>query len=214
MGVLDTITFSTYHVFTSKHTGNIVFMAMALLDESPSQQNEFGIVVSFVAFVIGSAAFGWGGNFMGHRRRDWLLLNSFISTIILYAAALIQLLRVPGEATWRQLDLDFIIIAFCALASSAQFSLATNARGLELNTSVVTGAIINLATDEHALALHNPARNRRALFFLSLLAGALVGATMVRFTGPAAALMFVASCRLVIGLSFFGNHSIAADEPP
>lgn len=214
MGALDTITFSAYHVFTSKQTGNIVFMAMALLDQSPSRQNEVNIVISFVAFVIGSAAFGWGGNFMGHKRRYWLLLNSLISTILLYAAALTQLLRDPEEATWQQIDLDFVIIAFCALASSAQFSLATNARGLELNTSVVTGTIVTFATDQRALALHNPARNRRALFFLSLLAGALVGATMVRFSGAAAALFCVASCRLVIGLTFFGNHSITADDPP
>lgn len=58
----------------------------------------------------------------------------------------------------------------------AQVTSASSAKIPDVNTTMITGAIVQLATDETVFAKDNVARTRRVLFFGAMLAGAFVGA--------------------------------------
>ena len=206
-GVIDTATFSAHGVFCSKQTGNTIFIALAFLNPDPtSHQNKIGIITSLLSFTAGAITFGWTGNIVGHQRRLWLLISNFISaTLVLSAAGLQWYVLRPRAGTPEADHMSVPIVALCALACAGQFSLSINTRGPELNTSVVTSAVVTLAADRRLFGRNNPDRNRRFLFVLSMAAGAASGAALTRFVGPSCALLLDAICKCAIGFLFLTN---------
>lgn len=74
---------------------------------------------------------------------------------------------------------------------------------------MITGALVQLATDDKLLALRNIARNRRVLFFLSLLAGCFVGAAATTRVSDSMALLLTAIVKALVFVSFFFNHGVS-----
>lgn len=58
----------------------------------------------------------------------------------------------------------------------AQVTVAFAAKIPDVNTTMVTGAIVQVAMDGNVFGKDNAARTRRVLFFLAMLVGAFVGA--------------------------------------
>lgn len=75
----------------------------------------------------------------------------------------------------------------------------------ELNTTMVTGAIVQFAVDDKIFEKNNPARNRRVAFYFSLLAGAFVGAVVGKFVGPTLGILLVALLKLTVTMMFLFN---------
>lgn len=211
-GLLDTATISKHGVFCSKQTGNIIFIALALVDLNPTRsQNRVGIITSLLAFIAGSAAYGWAGNTFGHSKRLWLLFGNFISAALILGAAILQHLASQVES-FDTGQTSAIIVALCAIACGAQFSLSLNVRGPELNTSVVTSAIVSLTADARLFCVDNPGRNRRMLFFLTIACGAITGAALTKVVGPAYVMILDALHKIVIGLLFLTNPGAALNQ--
>lgn len=100
------------------------------------------------------------------------------------------------------------ILALCAFAESGQVSTALNVNMPELNTTMITGALILLVTDKNFFKLHNPKRNRRALFFLSYLVGSYAGEGAMNISTPTVVLIVVAAYKCALVISFLFNRGM------
>jgi uncharacterized membrane protein YoaK (UPF0700 family) len=155
---------------------------------------------------------------------------TLIQAILTLAAALLQWVTAPGEITSIP---ALMIVAMLAFAASGQNSMAVTVGLAELNTSMVTGAIMSIASSPNIVhtvlsantaikvsTLHdprifdadNPARNRRVFFGPSYAAGCIVGATMA--FGTVGSLLIVYAIKLAIGASFLLNRGKAASRFP
>ena len=199
-GILDATTFPLYNVFVSKQTGNTVLLALAALSNKVVQ-TEPNVGVSIGMFFAGSAIFGHLGNWLGQKRRIWLLLTNVMQTALVFAAAA---LRFWGSDETRG-PYALGVIALLGLACGGQISLALCVRMPELNTTMVTGALVQFAVDDKLFQKNNSARNRRVAFYFSVLGGAFVGATASRFVSPTLGILLVAILKTFVTVLFFFN---------
>lgn len=81
----------------------------------------------------------------------------------------------------------------------------------DLNTTMVTGALVELATDRQLFRVRNGGRNRRVAFYLCLLVGALVGAVVVKWRGPGWGLVVVAGVKGLVAVSFLGSWGVVGE---
>lgn len=200
-GILDATTFPFYSVFTSKQTGNTVMLALAALESKAIIQTEPNIAVSISMFFAGSAIFGHLGNWLGQKRRLWLVITNLIQTTLVLAAAALRFWGSDEEKGPFALG----VIALLSFACGGQISLALCVRMPELNTTMVTGALVQFAVDVDIFKKNNPARNRRAAFYFSVLAGAFVGAVVGRFASPTLAILLVGILKALVTVMFLFN---------
>lgn len=123
-----------------------------------------------------------------------------------------------------------MVVALLAFAASGQTSMAVTVGLAELNTTMVTGAIVSIGTyatqrptadervkiamlnDPRLLHADNAARNRRLLYVSSYAAGCVIGA-VVGF-GPTGSLFVISAMKLIISASFLLNRGRAAARYP
>jgi uncharacterized membrane protein YoaK (UPF0700 family) len=153
-----------------------------------------------------------------------------VQAILTLVAALLQWVTVPGKVTNAS---SLVIVALLAFAASGQNSMAITVGLAELNTSMVTGAIVSIDSlssvvhtttpantvvkvstlnDPRIFEADNRARNRCVFFVASYAAGCIVGATMTFET--VGSLLLVCAIKLVIGISFLLNRGNAAPRFP
>ena len=208
-GIIDAMTFSKYRVFCSKQTGNTVLIALGALGVSGTEQNTEYVMLSFGSFVCSALVFGWAGNLLGPERRLWLLLSNSVSTVFILAASILLLFEDSGSTGLPAMG----IIALLASACGGQLQLALSIRMPELNTTMITAAVVNLVSDPKLLSLENSVRNRRALYWASLLSGAFVGALALKVHGPMLAMSLAAIVKIVVGLLFMFNPGAVLGLP-
>jgi uncharacterized membrane protein YoaK (UPF0700 family) len=123
-----------------------------------------------------------------------------------------------------------MVVALVAFAASGQTSMAVTVGLAELNTTMVTGAIVSVGVfvvhrssadtrieiamlnDPRLLHADNAARNRRLLYVSSYAAGCIIGA-VVSF-GVTGSLFLVSAIKLIISASFLLNRGRAAARYP
>lgn len=143
-GIQDAMTFAFYGVFCSKQTGNLVTIALSALDSDAVVQTETHIATSFASFITGAALFGHFNNFIGKKRRGWLIFVNALQTIMVIAACVIRKISVDKNGIdGEQSGPDPFAIAAIALlgfASGGQISLALSVGMAEVNTTMVRAA--------------------------------------------------------------------------
>ncbi|KAK5131371.1 hypothetical protein LTR08_000974 [Meristemomyces frigidus] len=213
-GILDATTFATFHVFATKQTGNTLFLALyAFNHPALSPRVECSVAVSIAAFVLGAAAFGHFARYLRQRRRAWLLASNLLQTTFLFAATAI---RYWGPRTTTG-SAAMGIVALLSFASGGQIVGSVGLGLPELNTTMITGTLVSLSNDPKLFHLQNAPRNRRLLFYASLLSGCFIGAAASRYSDASLGLLLAATVKAVAALSFFLNRGIvmanqAADE--
>ncbi|KAL1303097.1 hypothetical protein AAFC00_006538 [Neodothiora populina] len=202
-GILDATTFPSYSVFTSKQTGNTILLALAAVQNKVVIQTEPNVAVAISLFVAGATIFGHLGNWFGQKRRLWLLITNLMQTTLVFGATA---LRFWGSDE-RTGPFALGVIAMLSFACGGQISLALCVRMPELNTTMVTGAIVQFVADEKLFHAKNASRNRRLAFYFSMLGGAFVGAVVGKFVNPTLGLLLVASLKTVVTFLFLFNSS-------
>jgi len=76
----------------------------------------------------------------------------------------------------------------------------------ELNTTMITGALVMLAVDRNIFKRRNLARNRRVLSFLTIVAGGFIGAAVDRYFSPTFSLLLVAVLKTIVTVMFLFNR--------
>jgi uncharacterized membrane protein YoaK (UPF0700 family) len=122
------------------------------------------------------------------------------------------------------------VVALLAFAASGQTSMAVTVGLAELNTTMVTGAVVStglpavhrppantcfeiaMLNDPRLLHADNAARNRRLLYISSYAAGCIIGA-IVSF-GLSGSLFLISATKLIISASFLLNRGQAAARYP
>lgn len=90
-GTLDAMTYTTYGTFTSKQSGNGLFLALYCL-QAPSlnYQAVYNVSVSMGTFFIGAFIWGQMGRVSCQRRRIWLLASQLFQSVLILAATAVR----------------------------------------------------------------------------------------------------------------------------
>ncbi len=179
------------HVFTANMTGNILLLGFAVAGASGFSTS--ACLVSVGAFVVGAGVAGWLDRDLRASRRR------FITEIggegILIAAAAIVAFTVAAKAGSPG---AYVTIGLLALAMGARNdTIGRLAIKTNLSTTVLTSALTGLASD---LALGGGSAvlaRRRLTSLFSLLAGALLGATLYLHHSTALPLGIAAAVELI-----------------
>ena len=208
-GIQDVATFASYHVFTTKQTGNTFFLALYLFNPSllgpRAVQN---VLVSLLAFFVGGMFFSHFARRRGERRRGWLVASCLLQTVCVLAATGLcgfssraSETEAGGFGAWGA-------VALLSFAGSGQIAMASGVGMAEVNTTMVTGALVRLSGDAGLFRSHNRARTRRVLFYLSFLAGCSVGAIVVRGREAWVGLLFTAFVKAGVSGSLLWNRGV------
>jgi hypothetical protein len=183
-GILDSVTYTTYNVFTTKQTGkSIAFIVVrewsaddvrqATSSSSrsmysakkrwqkkssrPSPCRSVGthrpyhstymdgrktrLTYAPRSFIIGSFVFGQLAHRVRTRKRGWLILTTFIQALFILVVALVaRSSEEPRKGTGPR---ALAIVGLLSFAQAGQVSLAIGVGLAELNTTMITGAVVS-----------------------------------------------------------------------
>ena len=174
-GILDAVGYlGLDRVFTANMTGNVVILGMGLVGAAGLPV--VGPLVALLAFVAGAFA---GGVLGRGAREGWSArtTGSFaVSAAVVTASGIACLVVLPRAGTvWA-----YVVTALLAAAMGLQGAVARRLAVADVTTVVITSTIVGLASET---LLHGAGRKntpRRILAILLMLAGAAVGALLVR----------------------------------
>jgi uncharacterized membrane protein YoaK (UPF0700 family) len=173
-GLVDAFSYLTLgHVFVANMTGNVVFLAFALVGV-----NGFSVVTALVAlaaFALGAL----GGGFFGSRLagRPWTLLGgaAALEAFFIAAALLLSLLFSTSTSDPQRYALTAVLAIAMGLQNAAVRTLAVP----DLTTTVLTRTITGIAADARLAGGNGSKSGRRLIAIISMLGGALVGAALI-----------------------------------
>jgi uncharacterized membrane protein YoaK (UPF0700 family) len=181
-GVIDAVSIlSLGRVFVANMTGNVAFVGFALAGAPGFSVG--AAIFALAGFLLGASLAGMAiGHFGDHRGalfRAGMLAQLGLLVIALAVAVAVG---APYGAAARD-----VIAAICALAMGLQNAVVSKLAVPDLTTTVLTRTLTGIAVDLHA-AGHRAALARRVLAVLAMLAGAVLGAVLVLYLSPTAAL--------------------------
>ena len=178
-GIVDATTvLSLGHVFVANMTGNLVFIGFGLVHTVG-----FSLVTSLIAFagfIVGiEACRRWS---RVRPQRLALLRDVLIGQAVLLAAAAVACGAAGGNPTGAT---RYAVVGVAAAAMGGQNAAARRMGVTELTTSVMTGTVVTLISN---LDKRGAAELRQAFGVLVLVAGAAIGAAVLRASDPAVTL--------------------------
>jgi uncharacterized membrane protein YoaK (UPF0700 family) len=169
-------------VFTANQTGNAVLLAFGAAGAEGLPI--LGPTVSLVVFLLGAAAGGWlatrrigpaNTTVPATVRRRWLS-DMLLIELGLVTAAGIAAIGLPVDSDG---DRRYLVIALLAAALGLQNATVRRLAVPDITTTVLTMTLTGLAADLH-LAGRSPRVRRRVAAVALMVAGALVGALLLR----------------------------------
>jgi uncharacterized membrane protein YoaK (UPF0700 family) len=161
------------HVFVANQTGNVVFLAFALVGV-----RGFSVTASLVAigcFALGALVAGRVGRSLAGRRELLLGITAAAQAVIVAEAVTMTALA----ATPVQAGLRYALIAVLAATMGVQNATARKLAVPDLTTTVLTLTITGIAADSPLGAATGAHAARRLISVAAMLAGAVVGALLV-----------------------------------
>jgi uncharacterized membrane protein YoaK (UPF0700 family) len=173
-GLVDSYSYLVLgHVFVANMTGNVVFLAFALMG-APG----FSIPASIAAlgsFGLGAAIGGRIGVNLGpHRAR---LLSACTTIQTAFVAVSVALAALSGNAVTT--GFRYGLIAVLGIAMGIQNAAARKLAVPDLTTTVLTMTITGITADSSLAGGSGKKAGRRWLTVVAMFAGALVGAVLI-----------------------------------
>lgn len=203
-GIQDAAAWPDYSCFASNQTGNTLFLAIGIAGLTNNAYSFPNIGVSLAMFVAGGLVLGQIGNYVGVRRRLWILISNIIQTSLVFAAVCIQY-SLPIQ---RDGPAAMAVIALLAFSAGGQVAMSRSLKITEITTAMATAAFVDLVVDPGLMKLRNRLRNRRFLFIIMLSAGCFVGAFAQREVSSTLPLLLCAIGKAVVTLGFLFNRPI------
>ncbi|HEY1573040.1 MAG TPA: YoaK family protein [Pseudonocardiaceae bacterium] len=207
-GLIDAVSFLRLgRVFVANMTGNVVFLGFAAYQGSGL--SPVASVVAIAGFAAGAVAGGRVARVLSGGPRRWLCSVFAAQAIVLAVVAVlvaVGVLRTSGHAT-------LVTVALLAMCFGLQNATVRKLAAHDLTTTVLTNTITGLVADSVLGGGGNPQVVRRLGSVLAMLAGALVGALLLRVGVP---VVIGLAAVLVAGVaSVFGRApaDTAADTP-
>ena len=176
-GLVDAISVLVLgHVFVANMTGNVIFLGFWFVGHTVVDLT--AAVVAFVSFVTGTVLGGRLARHLDTEVRRWLTVALGIEVLIL---ATLSILAGTGVLAYQGHD-RLIIIAGLAVSFGSQNAAARQFGIQELSTTVLTQTIVGIGFDSRLAGGTGQREKLRYGVVLTMLGGAVVGATMTRFT--------------------------------
>lgn len=199
-GVVDAVSFLALdRVFTGNMTGNVLFIGFGLVGVGgiPLLNN----LVALLGFMAGT--FLCARIIRGHTHESRLpTINLLVLTI---SAGFATLVALVWAALGKLPEPGLIVVtALLAVVMGAQ-AAGVRATGIkDVPTIVITSTLANLAIESHLAGGPGDKWRRRLIAVLAMIAGAALGALIVRYGGGAPA-MFFAAVVMLLGVALLGR---------
>jgi uncharacterized membrane protein YoaK (UPF0700 family) len=193
-GMVDAVSFMALgHVFTANMTGNVAFLGFAV--GGAAGLSVSGSLMSLICFAVGALLGGRMTRKMIPQDSGATLARALVIEMIffLFAAAVSIGLTAPYEEHRLRI---FLVIALTAVAMGLRNSIVRKLAIPDLTTTVLTLTIAGLAADSSLAGGGNPRWQRRGAAILAILAGAIAGASTLRYSVAAPLLV----CGLISGI--------------
>jgi uncharacterized membrane protein YoaK (UPF0700 family) len=180
------------HVFVANMTGNVIFLGFWFVPHSGVDMT--AAVVAFASFVAGTVLGGRLARDLHDHVRRWLTVALCVEVVVLVA---LWILAGTGVLDYRD-NTKLFLIAGLAITFGSQNATARQFGIQELSTTVLTSTIVGIGFDSRLAGGTGHREKLRYSVVVTMCAGAVVGATMTRFTvapviGLAAAIVAVAA---------------------
>jgi uncharacterized membrane protein YoaK (UPF0700 family) len=186
-GIVDAVSVLTLgHVFVANMTGNIIFLGFWFVPHAGIDLT--AAVVAFVSFVAGTVLGGRLARHIDRQVRLWLTTALGVEVVVLAA---LSILAGAGVLNYHD-NTKLILIAGLAVTFGSQNATARQFGIQELSTTVLTSTIVGIGFDSRLAGGTGQREKLRYTVVGTMLAGAVAGATITRFTvAPAIALAAV-----------------------
>jgi uncharacterized membrane protein YoaK (UPF0700 family) len=198
-GLVDAFSYLVLgHVFVANMTGNVVFLAFALVGVGG-----FSVLASLVAlgcFALGALVMGRLGRSLPGRRDLLLGVTAAVEAVIVAEAVTMTSLA----ASPVQTGVRYALIAVLAAALGAQNATARKLAVPDLTTTVLTMTITGIAADGPLAGRTGAHAARRLVSIAAMLAGAVVGAVFVlhvRIVYPLVVALVILAAVAVTGMA-------------
>lgn len=176
-GLIDAVSvLKLGHVFVANMTGNVIFLGFWLVPHSGVDVT--AALVAFVSFVSGAVVGGRFARHLGTEVRRWLAITLAFEVVML---AVLSVLAGTGVLDYQN-NTKLLLIAGLAVTFGVQNSTAQQFGIQELSTTVLTTTIVRIGFDSRLAGGTGEREKLRYSVVLTMCAGAVVGATMTRFT--------------------------------
>jgi uncharacterized membrane protein YoaK (UPF0700 family) len=205
-GLVDAISVLVLgHVFVANMTGNIIFLGFWFVPGAGFDLT--AAIVAFVGFLTGTVIGGRLARHLGTHTRQWLTTSLGIEVAVLIA---LSILAGTGVLSYRTTT-KLLLIAGLAITFGVQNATARQFGIQELSTTVLTSTVVGIGFDSRLAGGTGKREKLRYGVIFAMCGGAIVGATMSRFT---VAPVFASAAAVVTAslLIFrFGPDRVAAE---
>ena len=195
-GMVDAVSYlGLGRVFTANMTGNLVLLGFAIAHSGGLPV--LAPVISLGAFALGA---GIGGQ-LGTRLRDRHAVH--VSAVLTLQAGLISATTILAAAVHVRAGTasGYVVIGTLAAAMGLQTATARRLAVPDLPTTVITQTLTGLAADSRLFGGSGQGTVRRGSALSAMLAGAVVGALLVK-GGPVLALASSGGLALLIQFAY------------
>jgi uncharacterized membrane protein YoaK (UPF0700 family) len=196
-GIVDAVSVLVLgHVFVANMTGNVIFLGFWFVPHSGVDLT--AAVVAFVCFMAGTVLGGRLARHIDSEVRLWLAVTLGVEAVVLLA---LSTLAGSGVLNYHD-NTKLILIAGLAIAFGSQNATARQFGIQELSTTVLTSTIVGLGFDSRLAGGSGHREKLRYSVVLTMCAGAVLGATMTRFT--VAPVIALAAAMVAVSAAIFG----------
>ena len=195
-GLVDAISVLVLgHVFVANMTGNVIFLGFWFVPHSGVALT--AAAVSFASFVVGAVIGGRLARWLDHSPRLWLTVALGAEVVALLTLAVLAGTGVLGYHGTGRLAL----IVCLAVVFGIQSVTARRFGIQELATTVLTATIVGIGSDSRLAGGTGDREGLRYAVVFTMCGGAVVGATLSRFT--VAPVIALAALSVAVGLAIF-----------
>jgi uncharacterized membrane protein YoaK (UPF0700 family) len=206
-GIVDAVSVLVLgHVFVANMTGNVIFLGFWFVRQSGVDLT--AAVVAFIGFLAGTVLGGRLARHIDSAVRRWLTVALGVEVVVLLA---LSILAGTGVLDYHD-NTKLILIAGLAVTFGSQNATARQFGIQELSTTVLTSTIVGLGFDSRLAGGSGHREKLRYGVVLTMCGGAVVGATMTRFTvAPVIALAAIVVAVSAVIFRFGPPHDAAED---
>ena len=176
-GIVDAVSvLALGHVFVANMTGNVIFLGFWFVPHSGVDMT--AAVIAFVSFVAGTVLGGRLARHIDADVRQWLAVALGVEVVVL---VILSILAGAGVLNYHD-NTKLILTAGLALTFGSQNATARRFGIQELSTTVLTSTIVGLGFDSRLAGGSGHREKLRYSVVVTMCVGAVVGATMTRFT--------------------------------
>lgn len=186
------------HVFVANMTGNVIFLGFWFVPNSGVDM--MAAVVAFASFVAGTVVGGRLARHFDAKVRRWLIVALCVEVVLLVT---LSILAGTGVLDYRD-NTKLILISGLAVTFGIQNATARQFGIQELSTTVVTSTIVGIGFDSRLAGGTGHREKLRYGVVGTMCAGAVVGATMTRFTVAPVIALAAAVVAVSAGIFWFG----------